>query len=323
MSVHPFLNLERTDRAEWVFDFAGNHKAAPRTGGPAFPALERGVSPTDWLIAQFQRAAADAGLRDRLRTTVVEVVGGLGRAVASQERNQALGALLQVAAKFDFTELAPDLADWTRKNWLAEDHKYQLDGAEMPLRRTVWELLLAWKKLDTLELGAQLRRDLVALIETNEPGTAQLCFVALGERYPADALEMIPYTVPLWHKTYWTSTVHKFLSAHGPVELLRHVYQRAWAKCLAKCFYDLPFVDRHLRDPRLSAEFDSNRPNRLFVLLQDVGIAVQQRKKSVTLSSPRCTPLHVYLDVEQPLRQIIQSTMMPAQRSPSLYRESS
>lgn len=318
MRLHPFLDLQPTDRAEWVFDFAGGHKAAPRIG-PPFPALDRGVSPADWLIAQFQRAVAVEGARDRLRSTVVDVAARLGRAKATSERNQALGTLLQVAALFEFTELAPDLGDWTRKGWLAEGHTYHLDGTDMPLRRTVWELLIAWKKLDTLDLGPQLRRDLVALIETNEAGTAQLCFVALGERYPADALEMIPYTVPLWHKTYWISTVQKFLNAHGPVELLRHPYERAWAKCLGKCFYDFTFVDRHLRAPRMLSEFDSNRPNRFFVLLQEVGITVEQRTGSVRLSNPRCPPLDVNL--EQPLRPMIQSTQLPLQRSRSLYRE--
>lgn len=313
--LHAFIGLDPTDREEWVFAFCGRRRTNPPIG-PSFPALKKDQSPEEWLMWQFQMAGETVALRDRLRQTVVAVAGRAGRMSPSAERNQALGALLEVAQQFGFTELADDLIDWARKDWLDEGHVYELGGADVPLRRTVWELLISWKKLDLV--GPQLRRDLVRLVESDEPGTAQLCFVALGERDPGAAIEMIPYTLPLWHQTYWLSTVRKFLESIGPFELLRDTYKAAWSACLGPCFFDAVLVDRYLRDPRLAVAFDSPRPNRFYNLLNEIGIEVKQGTTTVLLVNSKGGRLVV--DVRQYVQPIAQSMRMPSQGS-SLFQE--
>jgi hypothetical protein len=312
---HPFLDLELTDRSQWVTSFCARRLVEPLVG-PQFPALVRGQSPSDWLVNQFQRLALLPGLRDRLRLTIAELISTHGGYFAAgNERDQVIGTLLDAAGQLDFIEIAPHLADWVRSGWIDEGHVYIIGNAEIPLRRTVWELLIGWNQLDGL--GPQLTRDLQRLAKEGESGTAQLCFVALGQRHPSAALEMIPHTVTLWHEAYWVSAVTRFMSSVGRVSLLRQEYKNAWSTCLGRCFYDYDnSIQRFLREPPQLAEFDSRRPNRLYTILEELGITIQLGSTSVLLQNPEGDRLLV--DVQEYSNSIEKWTIIPAGHSRSL-----
>lgn len=288
---HPFIELDSTDRADWVAAFCARRASAPPASEPPFPALIAGQSPYDWLVRQFQLLAHTPGLRQRLRETVKELVTTTAGRVERRDRDQVLGMVLCVARELEFAEIATDLVHWVRSGWLDEGHVYRLGSEVVPLRRTVWLLLIRWNHLDGLE--PQLTRDLVRMAESNEEGTAQICFDALGQRNPDEALRVIPATAG-WDEAYWMRAVTKFFTTVGPVELLKEKHEPAWKSCLGRCFYDRA-LDPYMRERHLPqwAEFDVNRKNRLWEALFRAGITVEQYPSSVLLKGPEGSRLKV------------------------------
>src|SRR5882757_6134742 len=111
-TLHPFLDLEETDRTRWLaalFDVPG----APPPYGVRYPVLRAGESPYTWLCDQLQRAQAVQGARDRIRRSVVEILrtGAIRETV--KDRVQILGQLLEVAGTCGFQEdLEETLRGW-------------------------------------------------------------------------------------------------------------------------------------------------------------------------------------------------------------------
>jgi hypothetical protein len=277
---HPFLDLPLTDRAAWVSAFAARKVATPLVG-PPFPSLITGQTPSDWLIDHFQRLSLSPGARDRMRETVVSLIGEHG-GPSPVDRDQVVGAMLAVASHLNFREILVHLASWVRSGWLDEKHIYKVGSMNLSLRRTVWSLLIGWDYLDAL--GPQLVRDLVRLAESGESGTSQMCFVALGQRDPGTALEMIPQAAKWWHATLWTSAVLHFFNTVGADTLLREKYKSSWVRCLGSCFYDEQ-LQRYLRPLYSSqfAEFDPRRSNRMYDVLEAIGIKARPGSIEIVL----------------------------------------
>jgi hypothetical protein len=276
MSIpHDFVTLldRPTDMEEWIAAFCARRAAKPPVE-PPFPALVARQSAADWLIEQFDLLSTLPGARDRLREVIVRlIITHGGRRASLETSDQIVGTLLEVAGTLQFAEIAPSLAKWARQSWLRERHVYRLGKTEFPLRRRVWTLLLAWGAVDGLI--PHLTAELADLARSAEPGTAQVAFVALGERAPAQALRLIPETARVWHEAYWESAVHEFLRVVGPRVLLTPEYESAWAECLGPCLYD-DAIYNFVRPPRPYAEVDPRRPFRIFAVLKRAGIELKE-----------------------------------------------
>ncbi len=272
---HAFVELFHTptDLEDWIATFCARQVAKPPIG-PPFPSLVAGQSTADWLIEQFHLLSTSAGERDRLRGVIVRlIVTHGGRTASAGTSDQIVGTLLEVAGPLEFVEISPNLADWVRKPWLKEQHVYRLGRRMFPLRRRVWSLLLAWGAVDGVI--PQLTTELYELAGSGEPGTAQVAFVALGERAPAQALRLIPQAAKVWQEAYWESAVREFLRSVGPRTLLAQEYESAWAECLGPCLYD-DSIYNSVRPPRPFAEADTHRAIRVYDVLERAGIELKE-----------------------------------------------
>jgi hypothetical protein len=281
---HKFVHLfdTPTDLEDWIADFCARKIAQPRIG-PPFPALGAGETPVDWFIVQFDRLGAEAGKRDQLRTVIVRLIATYGgRDQPRQERNQIVGTLLNVARELKFTELAPHLRDWIRKPWFREEHLYKLGGAHLPLRRTVWELLLAWGSAEGVVQN--LTRVLTELALSGETGMAQIAFVALGERDIDAALLLLPDLAKVWPIPYWVSAVSQFFRSADVKTMLSRDHYESWAECAGRCLYDSE-LDPYVRDARPFAEADAHRPNHFYEPIENAGMKLDDRENGYVVIS--------------------------------------
>lgn len=283
--ANPF-ELQPDARKQWVGAFVAG-RARPPLAEPAFPILSGSRTPADWIIERFLELEKGHPLRDNIRETVAELIRAPGDAVNVFDRDQVAGLLLHVAGELDFTEIGSALAGWVRDGWINDDHDYFIGELKLPLRRQVWSLLIGWDLVD--ELGPQIVRDLKSLVDSNETGTAQSCFVALGQRDPISALEMIP-RLNRWHRTYFKAAVHKFVSTVGPATLVTTKYRAAWTVCLGLGLIE-PVTSRSLRTMPPLYEYDGNRPNELQAVLKAAGITVLTTSKTCTLHVAGVPPL--------------------------------
>lgn len=264
-----------TDLEDWIAAFCGRRTPHPSVG-PSFPALAAGETEADWFVDQFDRLRSEPGKRDQLRTIIVRLIATHGgRDQLPQSRDQITGTLLNVARELKFVEITPHLLEWIRKPWFREPHIYILGSAELPLRRTVWEVLLGWGCVEGVV--PHLTEMLTDLAMSGENGTAQIAFVALGERDPSAALRLVPEAVKVWPLAYWISTVTQFLRSVGVRALLNPKHAQAWSVCLGRCLYALD-VDPYIRDARPFAEADTLRPNHLYEPIETAGIQLDDRE---------------------------------------------
>jgi hypothetical protein len=293
-NAHAFFELfaNPTDLEDWIAALCGREVVKPQIG-PAFPALSAAQSADDWLVEQFYALSDVPGARDRLRHAIITLIATHGGRDASPDlRDQIVGTLLHVAGTLNFIEVSRHLVDWARQPWLKENHVYRLRRRELPLRQIVWDLLLAWGAAD--DLGTQLESELVELATTDQPGTAQLAFIALGRRSPAKALTLIPRMAMLWHLEYWENAVIRFFRSIDVRVLLGEDFRNAWVDCIGSCLYE-EAVSNRLREERPFTEADSHRANHLCNVLDDVGISLGHRTSSyMTLQGGG---VHLQLDV--------------------------
>lgn len=275
---HPFIDLDRTDRADWVAELCARRAAEPSVGGPPFPSLVAGQNASDWLLRQLELLKG-SGKRERLRETAVELVETQATRMPSRDRIQVLGMLLRTADLAGFQEIAPTLAEWVRQGWIDRGQTYRQGSEDVPLRRTVWSLLIGWGRLEGL--GPQLVRDLARLAKSDEDGTAQICFAALGQHDPERALYTIPLTVR-WPEVFWVRTMSQFFGSVGPPVLLERKYRRAWAHCLGKCLYD-PEIEHYVRKLYMLRYVDGSRAYRLCNALENAEIHIKTYGSSAEL----------------------------------------
>jgi hypothetical protein len=268
------FGLPRPARTQWLAEFCTERLPTP-SRGPRFPALTGGQFPSDWIIHQY-RVLDDSVLQANLRESVTDLIYAQG-GHSNQHRDQVLGAALYVAGVLQFHDIKSVLARWVRTGWINKTHSYRLGNLDVPIRRTVWSLLIGWSYLD--HLVPQLARDLTALVRGGETGTAQLCYVELGHREPAMALELIPEITVTWHRSYWTEAVERFLIDTGPNTLLTTKFSEAWSRCLGPCLFNINIYP-HLRDaPPLDAA-DVSRPIWLKEVLKNTGIIAETNKST-------------------------------------------
>jgi hypothetical protein len=233
--LHPFLDLEETDRTRWLaalFDAP----ATPPPYGVRYPVLRAGESPYSWLRDQFQKAEPVRGARDRIRRSVVEILRTGAARESVRDRAQVLGQLLEVAGACGFQEdLEATLQGWVRDDAYA-GASYRLGGQRVPLRRTVWAVLIAWHATDALV--PFLHRDLSSRAE----GSELLCFVELGRLAPDDAIRRIPGILDA-PEPYWREALHGFLSLRRARETLAGGHAEAWTECLADIHFDRGKLD--------------------------------------------------------------------------------
>jgi len=278
-NAHPFVELfaNPTDLEDWIAALCGRQAVKPQIG-PAFPALSAAQSADDWLVEQFYALSDVPGARDKLRQAIVTLIATNGGRDASPElSDQIVGTLLHVAGGLNFIEVSRHLVEWARQPWLKENHVYRLGRRELSIRQIVWDLLLAWGAAD--DLGTQLQSELTDLATSDQPGTAQLAFIALGRRSPAKALELIPRMAMLWHLEYWENAVIRFFRSVDLRVLLGEHYRNAWAACVGSCLYE-EAVSNRLREERPFTEEDSHRANHLCDVLDQVGISLGHRTGS-------------------------------------------
>jgi hypothetical protein len=277
-ALHPFIDLAETDRTRWLaalFDLPGS----PPPYGVRYPMLRAGESPYSWLCDQFRRAGEIQGARDRIRRSVVEILrtGALRETV--RDRAQVLGQLLEVAGTCGFQdELEETLRGWISTNAYALD-SYRLDMETVPLRRTVWAILIAWR--GTKELVKFLKRD----FSSGVGGSAQLCFAELGRLVPDSAIRRIPEILS-WPEPYWRETLHGFLSQLGARAVLSRAHKAAWTDCVADIYFDSGKLDLLTGDPAPLGE-----------VLGEAGIFYDRRAGSFgTLSLIGNPAVHIKID---------------------------
>ena len=240
-ALHPFIDLAETDRTRWLaalFDLPGS----PPPYGVRYPVLRAGESPYTWLCDQFRRAEDVQGARDRIRRSVVEILrtGALRETV--RDRAQVLGQLLEVAGACGFQDdLEETLRGWIRNDAYARDC-YRLDMETVPLRRTVWAILIAWR--GTKRMVEFLKRD----FSSRAKGSEQLCFAELGRLVPDSAIRRI-HEILDWPEPYWRETLYGFLSQLGARVVLSRAHKPAWTDCIADIYYDTNKLDLLTGDP--------------------------------------------------------------------------
>ena len=159
-----------------------------------------------------------------------------------KDRAQILGQLLEVAGTCGFQEdLEETLRGWVRDDAYATG-SYRLGRQSIPLRRTVWAILIAWR--GTKGLVEFLDRDLSSRVE----GSEQLCFVELGRLVPDEAIRRIPEILN-WPEPYWRETLHGFLSLLGARGILSPAYTTAWTDCLAMIHFNQSKLKLLIGDP--------------------------------------------------------------------------
>ncbi|MDP9192259.1 MAG: hypothetical protein M3P06_11220 [Acidobacteriota bacterium] len=300
-----------TDLEDWIGDFCALRER-PRIAGPSFPALTAELSHADWVIKQFVLLGSTPGARDSLRQAIAYLIATLGgREPSAEARDQIVGTLLDVAGRLEFVEVTSYLRHWARQQWLREKHVYLKGNKEVPLRRAVWTLLIKWGSIDNVvpNLTVELRQ----LALEKEVGTAQVCFLALGERDPAAALRILPDLARQWHEAYWTSVVEQFLRSVTISALLDSSLEDAWAVALGQCFYESD-LDQYIRPPRAIADFDTERPNRLQDVLLVVGIDAWPTVKGVLLVARDGTKLEV--STRKEIAVVEKSTLIPERPMP-------
>jgi hypothetical protein len=226
-----FVDLDELDRAHWLVRFFDWPSAALRGSDlpnfPTFPTLRAGETADTWLCDQFKQVAQILGKQDRICRSVVLLITTEVRNYQVERRDQILGLLLEVAGACGFAEVAETLRGWAR----ADDYRhasYRLGSETIPLRRTIWSLLIGWNK--TEDLIPALRRDLSLRPEL---GSEALCFRELGRLSPGEAIELIPRIFG-WPEPYWREALRAFLTDLGPDEAFSTAYLERWKSCFVK-----------------------------------------------------------------------------------------
>jgi hypothetical protein len=262
-AVHPFFDLELTDRARWIAGYC-DRALSPSLIFPilpfAFPLLPRGESPLTWLEDQFRRAGAVTAKAGRLREAVVDLLRRELDGIDVNDHLQVLGTLVDLARVCSFTEVGPKLRDWIRGDHFASAF-YEVDGHPISLRQVLWSAIIAWGVSE--EMRPYLKRDLGrAELECGE-----LCFLALGRLSPFDAITEIPTTCT-WPLPYRDEVLRSFFEgfSHAARTLVEPDLLPAWQRCFAELWWN----------PEISELFqpymDSFRN-----LLSDVGLDICKR----------------------------------------------
>jgi hypothetical protein len=226
LAVHPFLDLETTERSRWIAAFCDRTPVLPPGPMVAFPLLARGESPLSWLRDQFRRAQASGKGPDRLRDSVGDLVRRELDGIELTDRLQALGTLVGLAGACGFTEVGPKLRDWIRGDHYAAA-VYRVGSHPVPLRQTVWSIVIAWGGSEGMV--PFLKRDLVR----PELESGALCFSALGRLSLFDAIAEIP-SVFAWPAPYWKEILRRFFANFkGATRTLVEPHLLpAWQTCL-------------------------------------------------------------------------------------------
>ncbi|MDP9119910.1 MAG: hypothetical protein M3O15_00835 [Acidobacteriota bacterium] len=283
---HRFLDIvEEMDRQRWLVSLLDAPGSAP-PDDVRFPTLRAGLSKSDWLRDQFQSVTGLPGLQDRIRRPVVNLLTTECEGALVRDRAQILGSLLEIAGGCGFTEVGDKLWHWTTADAYAEA-SYRLSGQRIPLRRTVWEILIAWGR--TRDLTRYLLRDL----DRPELDCAQLCFAELARNAPAEALSRIP-TVLVWPIPYWREILRTFFSSLGARQALAAEFHEAWRKCFKEIVWNTALFQ--LLEPA-SSETGATLPSAgarsfsLLNLLHEVGLSCiydvsQDTVQLVTIAPP-------------------------------------
>jgi hypothetical protein len=230
--VHPFIDLETTERSRWIAAFCDRAQDPPRGVPLAFPLLPRGESPLSWLEDQYRRAEVTGRRPSCFRESVVDLVRRELAGIELRNHAQTLGVLVDLASACGFTEIAPKLQDWVRGDHYA-DAVYRVDGHEIALRQTLWSTLIAWGS--SAEMVPYLKRDL----GRPELGCGALCFSALGRLSPFDAIAEIPSTYA-WPTPYWDEVLRDFFEnfTGAARTLVDPRLLPAWRSCLGALVWD-------------------------------------------------------------------------------------
>jgi hypothetical protein len=259
LSLHPFLDLDRTPRSRWIAAFCDKSLVPPLGIELMFPLLPRGESPLSWLEDQFRRAEVTGRKPDRLRDSVVDLILRELEGVGLTDRSQVLGSLVDLASLCGFTEIAPKLRDWIRGDRYAF-HTYNINGHNILLRQTLWSTIIAWGLSE--DMIPYLKRDL----GRPKLESGALCFSALGRLSPADAITEIP-TMHNWPEPYWRELLREFFDNFS--EAARTLSDPRLLSAWRSCLRDL------LWDPETSESFNS-RWGEFRKLLDDAGLELNE-----------------------------------------------
>jgi hypothetical protein len=271
LSLHRFVEIEDDlDRTSWLaafFDVPGT----PPPLGVRYPLLRAGESPYTWLCDQFRRAQARAGMRARIRRSVVEILVTEANREPVRDRAQVLGQMLEVAGTCGFTAITGTLHGWVKAD-AYRDSSYQLGTNAIPLRRTIWAILISWRK--THGLRKALTRDFAR----PRLGSQQLCFAELGRLAPPEAIRRIPKILD-WPEPYWREALYDFLSRLGAREALSSDHEKAWTECLGEILFY-----------QYKSDLLMGTPAPLQEVLQEVGLCFDRRSRDIIPKQERRTP---------------------------------
>jgi hypothetical protein len=228
--VHQFFNLDETDRTHWIaalFDAPGT----PPPYGIRYPIIRSGETPYTWLCDQFRKAQEITGLQDRIRSSVVEILVTEAAREPVRERAQVLGQLLEVAGTCGFVTPIDDLlSGWIRADAYARD-RYHLGSHTIPVRQTVWSILIAWRKTE------KLKRYLLRDFSRPDLGSQNICFAEMGRLAPEEGIRHIPDILD-WPEPYWREALYSFLSSLGARAALAADLREAWTDCFGDILFN-------------------------------------------------------------------------------------